>query len=376
MKKKEKILGQYFTKPEIVKKLLDLLFGYKKYHKKIEILEPSFGTGNFINALKKMGFHNIDGCEIDKELMKNPSDFFNLSLKKKYDFIVGNPPFSKYNIKESYYFKNRYLKSSPPPSDYLTKIELKKNKEKVENIFILKSLKHLKNNSSSIGFVLPISFFIKNRNKSVKNEILKYFSTIIIYQNDKVWFDRHIPCCFAFFTNIKKFKNQIIIIFENDRKHKEIFNIRKIHEELIPQIMFHKKNGYLKNKNGTPLKEILSTEVVRPKISYRENNISAKNILEKTKIPKNRETEDYRIVIVRVGNASVGKCGLIDIKGDVLNDMFYVFNVKDKFKKNKQIKESICKQVNNNLDYFRNITCRVGSKSIKKENIYDFKIKI
>jgi len=376
MRKKEEILGQYFTKPEIVKKLLNLFFGYKKYYKKIKILEPSFGTGNFINVLNKMGFHNIDGCEVDKELTKKPSDFFNLSLKNKYDLIVGNPPFSKYNIKESYYFKNKYLESSLPPSDYLTKIELKKEKEKIENIFILKSLKHLKNNDSSIGFVLPISFFIKNRNKSVKNEILKYFSTVIVYQNDKVWFDHHIPCCFAIFTNTEKPKNQIVLIFENNKRYTEIFNIRKIHEELIPQIIFHKKNGYIKNKNGTPLKRILSTMVVRPRVSYRKNNVSAKNILEKAKIPKNRNVEDYKIAIVRVGNVSVGKCGLIDIKKDILNDMFYVFNVKDKFKKNRQIKESICKQINNNLDYFRNITCRVGSKSIKKENIYDFKIKI
>jgi hypothetical protein len=40
----------------------------------------------------------------------------------------------------------------------------------------------------------------------------------------------------------------------------------------------------------------------------------------------------------------------------------------------KSLKEDICKKVNNNIDYFRNITCRVGSKSIKKENIFDFKV--
>jgi len=56
--------------------------------------------------------------------------------------------------------------------------------------------------------------------------------------------------------------------------------------------------------------------------------------------------------------------------------MFYVFDVRNKFKKNKQIKESICKQINNNLDYFRNITCRVGSKSIKKEDIYNFRVNL
>jgi len=376
MRNKREILGQYFTKLEIVKSLLDLLFSYKRYNKKIKILEPSFGTGNFIKGLNQKGFYDIEGCEIDEDLTKNPSDFFDLPLENKYDLIIGNPPFSKYNLKESYYLKDKYLKSICPPSSYLTKMELKKDKEKIENAFILKSLKHLKNKQSSIGFVLPISFFIKNKNKSVKNEILKYFSTIIIYQNDKIWFDYHIPCCFAIFTNIQKLKNQIILIFENNKKNEEVFDIKHIHEELIPQVVFHKNNGYIKNERGIPLKEFLDTKTLHIKKSYRKNNISAKNILEKTKIPPDKSVEDYKIAIVRVGNASVGKCGLININEDVLNDMFYVFDFKDKFKRNRKIKETICKQINNNLDYFRNITCRVGSKSIKKVDIYEFKVKV
>ena len=35
MENKKEILGQYFTKIEIVEKLLDLLFTYKKYSKNI-----------------------------------------------------------------------------------------------------------------------------------------------------------------------------------------------------------------------------------------------------------------------------------------------------------------------------------------------------
>jgi len=374
MENKQEILGQYFTKIEIVHQLLYLLFSYKKYDNKIKILEPSFGTGNFIKGLKGKNYLNIDGCEIDKNLTKNPCDFFEMPLTKKYDLLIGNPPFSKYNLKESYFSLTNYFKSAIWPSLYLTKKELKKDKEKIENIFILKSLKHIKDESSSIGYVLPISFFIKNKNKSVKDEILKYFSTIIIYQNDKIWFDRNIPCCFAIFINIKKLENKIIVIYENSVQNEEVFDIKNIHEELIPQIIFHKNNGYIKNDKGIPLKEFLESKNVKVKKSYKENNISASNILEKNKIPINEPVENYKLAIVRVGNASVGKCGLINIKNDVLNDMFYIFDVKDQYKKNKQIKENICQQINRKIDYFRNITCRVGSKSIKKEDIFNLKI--
>ena len=163
MENKQEILGQYFTKIEIVRRLLDLLFSYKKYDNEIKILEPSFGTGNFINGLNEKNYLNIDGCEIDKDLSKKPCDFFEMPLAKKYDLLIGNPPFSKYNLKESYFSLKNYIKSAVWPSLYLTKKELKKDKEKIENIFILKSLKHIKDENSSIGYVLPISFFIKNK---------------------------------------------------------------------------------------------------------------------------------------------------------------------------------------------------------------------
>ncbi|MBU3924493.1 Eco57I restriction-modification methylase domain-containing protein [Patescibacteria group bacterium] len=376
MKNKQEILGQYFTKIEIVRDLVNLVFLNKHYKNSIKILEPSFGTGNFIKALKEKKFSDIEGCEIDEYLTKNPSDFFNMPFEKKYDLIIGNPPFSKYNLKESYFNINEHLKLNALSSVYLTKKELKKDKEKIENIFLLKSLKHLQGNDSSIGFVLPISFFIKNRNKSIKNELLKYFSTIIIYQNDKAWFDKNIPCCFAFFTNSDKLKNKIVLLYENGKKNEEVFSTKDIHEELIPQVVYHKNNGYVKNDKGTPLTEFFKTQKINIKKSYKENNISAKNILEKKIIPENKMIENYKIAIVRVGNSSVGKCGLINAKEDVLNDMFYIFDVKDQYVKNKRVKESICRQINKNIDYFRNITCRVGSKSIKKEDIYNFKISI
>ncbi len=168
---KEKILGQFFTKESIIEKLLDILFEYKRYGNNIEVLEPSFGTGNFIKVLNKRGFYNIDGCEIDETLADKAEDFFDYSINKKFDLIIGNPPFTKYNIEESYYHAENYSDSSYLPLEYLPSKILSKEKEKIENIFILKSLKHLKDKNSTIAFVLPVSFFIKNRNKIIKKDL-------------------------------------------------------------------------------------------------------------------------------------------------------------------------------------------------------------
>jgi len=376
MENKKEILGQYFTKTEIVEKLLDLLFTYKKYSKNISILEPSFGTGNFINVLKNKGYKKITGYEIDGELTSNPADFFETSLDDKFDLIVGNPPFTKYNLKDSYYYASKYKKSKISSELYLDSSDIKKDKQKIENIFILKSLKQLKNYDSSIGFVLPISFFIKNKNSFVKNKLREVFSTVVIYQNDKIWFDRNIPCCFALFSNTIEFKNKIIVIYENGKKNEDVFDISNINQELIPEVIFHKNHGFINNEKGIPLRDYFSINNIKAKKSFKDNNVSAKNILEKNKIPQGANVSDYKIAVVRVGNSSVGKCGLINIKSDILNDMFFIFDFKDGYNKNKEIKEKICQNINSKIDYFRNITCRVGSKSIKKENIYDFKVEV
>lgn len=374
MTEKERILGQFFTKEDVVKKLISIVLEQKNYPRDSRVLEPSFGTGNFIKVLRSLGFNNVAGCEIDKELTDNPKDFFDYPLSEKFDLIIGNPPFTKYNMEKSYYHRSSYKKNfAVHPDSYLTSSMLRRKKEKTENVFIMKSLRHLKERESSIGFILPISFFIKDRNKDVKTEIAKRFSTIVVYQESKIWFNYSIPCCFAFFTNTKEFKNKIILIYEGERC---AIGKDRIYDEIIPQVFFNKKNGVVKNRSGTPLSRFLENKAIKYEMSYTENNISAKNILERTTIPGGENTEDYKLAVVRAGNASVGRCGLINPKKDVLNAMFFVFGFNDNHNNNREIKEKICYLINRRQDYFKNITCRVGSKSIKRGDVFDFKINL
>lgn len=371
-KEKKFIWGQYFTKVNVIEKIIDLLQDYKEYDKDIKIFEPSSGTGNFVKVLKERGFNKIVECEIDPELTKNPSDFFEFPLTKKFDLIIGNPPFTKYNVKNSYYYSENYQNKEIKPEGYLTKNLLKKPKIQMENVFILKSIKHLKEKDSSIAFVLPISFFIAKKNKDIKKELINNFSTIIIYQNDKNWFDEPIPCCFAIFTNTKEYKDKIFLLYEDGGKVSEILNISDLlKEELIPKSFLYKKNNH---QEGTPLSEFLSQKRVKYQRDYNKNNISGANILQRNKVPEKENVEDYSLAIVRVGNSSVGKVGLINVKTDVLNDMFFVFEFNDKYKTNKELKERICSEINKNQEHFKNSTIRVGSKSIKKSDVFNFKI--
>ena len=92
-----------------------------KKHVQLEgsVLEPSFGSGNFITELKK---HNveIDCFEIDKDVFKPIDgtnsvlgDFLFTVFNKKYKFIVGNPPYielvySFYNEEDIKTLKSKY----------------------------------------------------------------------------------------------------------------------------------------------------------------------------------------------------------------------------------------------------------------------------
>ncbi len=368
--------GQYFTKTKVVERVLKLILEFKRYNHDASILEPSFGTGNFIQVLAENNFKNVTGCEIDPSLTDKPIDFFEYPLFNKFDMIIGNPPFTKYNVLESYYYPERYKKSSIPPALYLTTQLVKKEKEKIENVFILKCLKHLKDKNSLIAFVLPISFFIKNRNKEIKQKILEKFSTIIIFQNKDVWFDYHIPCCFAIFTNLEDYKDKIILQFENGETHRHILPISEFYEELIPEVIFNKRNGLAIQTRGERLENYLSMNKIKSRKSFDEYYVSGKNILNKAKIPNNSNVSDYKLAVVRVGNGSVGKCGLININEDVTNDMFFIFDFKEEYINDKKLKEKICEQINKHQDFFKNITFRVGSKSIKKEDIYNFRVEL
>ncbi len=368
-KEKKFVWGQYFTRTDMVERVIRLLLKYKNYGKEIRILEPSSGTKNFVRVLKDNNFKDIADCEIDSALTKNPGDFFLFSLENKFDLIIGNPPFTKYNVKNSYYYPENYKDKEIKPELYLTESLTKKNKTQIENAFILKSINHIKDKNSSVAFVLPISFFIAKKNKEIKKEILNNFSTIIIYQNDKNWFDEPIPCCFAIFTNTEEYKDKIILLYENDKRVEEVLEKDKLlTDELIPKSFLYKKNNH---REGILLSEYLSKEKTKYSRDYNKNNVSGANILNKIKIPEGKEIKDYSLAIVRVGNSSVGKAGLINVEEDVLNDMFYVFGFNDKINNNKEIKEKICSLVNQNQEHLRNSTFRVGSKSIKKEDIYN-----
>lgn len=145
--------GIYFTSQEIIKKMIKML-GKRRFKR---ILEPSYGSGEFIRVLnEKYKKSRIEGiemnetmaelCEKDDEIHKENvdlvrGDYLKTEFEGEYDLVIGNPPFY-------------VMKRGDVEKDYLKYIEGRPN---IFVLFILKTLKLLKK-GGVLSFVLPSSF--------------------------------------------------------------------------------------------------------------------------------------------------------------------------------------------------------------------------
>lgn len=146
--------GIFFTPPETITKNIEYLKPY--ITDKTIILEPSCGSCEYILALNKLYdglkiigieynkkiYNSISNLQTDKiELINDNFLTYTHPTIKKYDLIIGNPPYyvmKKQDVKEEYhkYFEGR-------PNIFI--------------LFIMKSLKLL-NKNGILSFVLPKNF--------------------------------------------------------------------------------------------------------------------------------------------------------------------------------------------------------------------------
>ena len=166
-KKEKKDDGIYFTPPSCIHKNLELL---KPYFDNIKtILEPACGSCEYINGLcqynkntkkekkekktKKEKNLEITGIEFNKKIydsiqaFKSKSvnllnqDFLTYKTDKKYDLIIGNPPY--YVMKKKEVDKEYYPYFDGRPNIFI--------------LFIIKSFKFLANDGL-LSFILPKNF--------------------------------------------------------------------------------------------------------------------------------------------------------------------------------------------------------------------------
>ena len=218
--KERKKLGQYFT-PKSIRELL-----LSKLPKKdnADILDPACGSGEFLLSCKKY-FKNpiLYGFDIDKKLIniasklvKNASiknfDFLNIDInKKKYDYIIGNPPYFELKLNEE--IKKKYF-------------DIIKGRVNIFSLFIKTGLDLLKD-GGYLAYVVPPSmnngaYFSKLREYIIKNSSLEYLHIIDGADNFHLA-NQKVMLIILKKTNSKKsskyiFKKNGITIFTEDKK--------------------------------------------------------------------------------------------------------------------------------------------------------------
>ncbi len=176
-------LGQVFTPPHIVSDMLALIQSTKKLSNP-RFLEPSCGNGAFFQNLpkNKVGIEIDSGVVCDKAILQE--DFFAYSTNEKFDCIIGNPPYVRYQ--DIAISTKDLLKSYSKLFDSRSNLYL---------FFIYKCILHLKEGGELI-FITPRDF-LKSTSSVRLNEFLFHQGSIthFIDLGDKKIFDNAQPNC-------------------------------------------------------------------------------------------------------------------------------------------------------------------------------------
>jgi adenine-specific DNA-methyltransferase len=190
---KEKLRGGFYTPNSIASFMLRWGFNGNL---KMDILEPSCGDGVFIEEIRngKYKYHSIMGVELDKKEaeksrrlgVKNTkiinSDFhdFCISTKERYDLVVGNPPFIRYQ-----YFNRDQQKTA---SRVFEKAGLKYSKLTNAWVsFVVGSSLLLKENGK-MGFVLPAEILQVSYAQTLREFLAHFYNKITIVSFEKLVF--------------------------------------------------------------------------------------------------------------------------------------------------------------------------------------------
>lgn len=200
-----KATGSFYTPINLVKYMVQKCASEEKYS---TVLEPSMGDGRFLDELQKCNF-TITGVELYSDKIKNYtstssktnlicSDFISYALnnKKKYDLIIGNPPYISKKQLPHVFWDSQYelLNFFNLPITLFQNIWVS---------FVLASIKLL-NKNGTIFFVLPFEFLQVQYAQKLRNFLEQHFNFIEITTfEDKVFPEIEQDICLVYLANKK-----------------------------------------------------------------------------------------------------------------------------------------------------------------------------
>lgn len=189
---KEKLRGGYYTPHNIAKFILQWGLRDGQY---TDILEPSCGDGAFLEALKASGmvFHSLTAVEYDKEESKKAknvgignvinTDFhvFCRDTDKKFNLIVGNPPFIRYQ-----YYNSEQQKIA---EELFKKAGLKFSRLTNAWVTFIVGSSLLLQERGRIGFVVPAELLQVGYALQLREYLARFYNKINIISFKKLVFE-------------------------------------------------------------------------------------------------------------------------------------------------------------------------------------------
>ena len=169
--------GQFFTPDSMCSWVLEKIDSIKKIGG--NVLEPSFGKGDFLKSILEYKTDNLVGVEIDEEhfqnfdstghsnLMTFNEDFLYFDSQLTYDFIIGNPPYIE--LCYSFYSKEEQKEVKKAWSS------ISNGRINLVHIFLKKSF-DLLNDDGIIAFLLPSSILTSPIYKKIRLEIFNNYT--------------------------------------------------------------------------------------------------------------------------------------------------------------------------------------------------------
>lgn len=190
----EKLRGAYYTPPAIASFILH--WGINSGHD-ADILEPSCGDGVFLECMRdeNMLFNSVTAVEYeateadkahalglhDSEVINQDFHRFCLDTEKRFDLVVGNPPFIRYQYYDANQqkladeiFKNAKLKRTKLTNAWVT--------------FVVGCTQLLRDNGK-MGFVIPSELLMVKYAQQLRKYLAKTFNKINIISFENLVFE-------------------------------------------------------------------------------------------------------------------------------------------------------------------------------------------
>ena len=259
----KKLRGGYYTPQKLANYITKITL-----KDKMKILEPSCGDGSFLKSIKNIldnsdySVEKIDAIEyIEEEANKSKKilkdidcasvindDFYNfyVNCKKKYNLIIGNPPYIRYQYLTAFQREKQ--------SQVLIKNKMKSNKLINSWVFFLVACIELLEKNGTIAFVIFAEIMQFAYSEDLREYLSKHLSKINIISFNELLFED---------------AEQEVVVLIGKKKDKE-------KECLIANCLYDNVDDFIRkyNQNDLIYEKILTNDKwTRYYLNEKENNV-------------------------------------------------------------------------------------------------------